>query len=365
MSLLWRLATTIMLACLPLAADTVSGYVLDTQTEQRLVGIEVAFLVGGEEGLTEMVRRRTDEEGAFSFSGPFLTPGTTFVLVAHHEGLEYDTEPLQVGMQDQVIIEVFDGTEDDGQIRLDGHHLFLAITKAGVDVAQLVHIDNDGASTYIGRAFGDERRVFQMQVPAGSLAPQGHSGQVLRAGPTRLFTTTPLPPGRSQIAFTIQLRGDDFDGSYEHEVLYPTSRLEVFVQPTDIELPASQFEDHGEIHLHDQGYRHYRMRDLDRGRTVAIPLPYSQPLRWSLKWAMLVLVPALLAAAVALTRPAAAAPPAGATRSQCEQLIAQLADIDDRLDTADERGAFTLQQQRQQLKKQVTLLYRQLDDTTG
>jgi len=98
---------------------------------------------------------------------------------------------------------------------------------------------------------------------------------------------------------------------------------------------------------------------------VAIPLPYSQPLRWSLKWAMLVLVPALLAAAVALTRPAAAAPPAGATRSQCEQLIAQLADIDDRLDTADERGVFTLQQQRQQLKKQVTLLYRQLDDTTG
>ena len=360
--LAWQVAVATFFSVGSLAAETVSGYVLEAQTQQRLAQVEVAFLVAGENGLAEMVRHSTDEKGVFSFSGPFLAAGTPFALVAHYGGLEYATETLVVGGQDQVIIEVFEGTQDDDQIQIDGHHLFLAVTPTGIDVAQLIHVDNLGASTYMGHAFGEERHVLQLQVPEGNLALQGHSGQVLRAGPTRLFTNSPLPPGRSQVTFTIQLDGEKFGGDYQHEVLYPTSRLELFLQPTDIELPSSVFQDLGEVHLQGKGYRHYRVRDLSPGRKVSIPLPYTRPLRWSLKWVMLVLASVMMPAAIALARSAGS--PEGKRSVDAERriVIAQLAGIDDRLETATGTETVDLRRQRRQLKEGVVLLYRQLAD---
>ncbi|HCL26887.1 MAG TPA: hypothetical protein DIC52_00435, partial [Candidatus Latescibacteria bacterium] len=81
------MAIVSLLMAASLAADTVSGYVLDAETDQRLADVEVAFLVAGEGGgMAEMVRRNTDRSGAFSFSGPFLSAGTPFGLVAHYGG---------------------------------------------------------------------------------------------------------------------------------------------------------------------------------------------------------------------------------------------------------------------------------------
>ena len=350
-----------------LAADTVSGYVLDAETDARLPRVEVSFLLSAEAGLSEMVRRSTNAEGEFSFSGPFLKAGTAFTLVAHYGGLEYATDALQVGAQDEVIIEVFDGTDDDGQIGIEAHHLFLAVTTAGVDVAQLLHIDNLGTSTFVGHTKGDERHVLQLQVPAGNLALQGHGGQVSRSAPERLFTNAPLPPGRSQVSFTVQLMGEEFGGTYEHEILYPTNRLEMFLQPSDIELDG-EFQDLGEIDLHDQTYRHYRLFDLNPGHTVSIELPLSRPVRWSLKWLVLGFVVAMMAAAVVLTRKgqgqiAAEADPvttdAPAVVTEQQDLLGKLAEIDDELASADSGRSQHLQQQREELKQRVIELYRQ------
>jgi hypothetical protein len=356
----WQVASVLLLSSVTLAADTISGYVLDAQSNERLADVEVAFLVSGDAGAAEMVRHNTDAEGEFSFSGPFLTAGTAFTLVAHYGGLEYATDPLTVGAQDQVIIEVFDATEDASQIRVEGHHLFLSLTEAGIDVAQMVHFDNLGASTYMGERAGGGRRVLQLQVPPGNLALQGHSGEVLRASPTRLFTATPMPPGRSQVAFTVQLPGEGFGGVYEHETLYPTKRLELFVQPSNVELPAPLFQDLGEIQLHDQGYRHYRVTDLSPGRKVLVPLPYSQPLRWALKWGMLAFVLVTFAAVILITRPTAAPPTPASLSDEREMLIRQLAQLDDRIAAASGVDADDLQQQRAKLKERVADLYRQL-----
>ncbi len=360
------LALVVLLGSPAAWADTVSGYVLDVATDQRLAEVEVAFLIAGENGLSEMVRHSTDADGRFSFSGPFLTEGVTFGLVAHYEGLEYATDVMEVGGQDQIIIEVYDGTEDESDLRIDGHHLFLTVTAVGIDVAQLIHVDNLAAATYVGQAIGSgggERRVFRAAVPPRHQSLQPHSGQVLHGTSGELFTSSPLPPGRTQIAFTLQVSGDDFDGTYEHRVLYPTQRLELFLQPADIDLPDVLFEDLGEIQLHDQGYRHYRVQGLSPGRTVSIPLPFSQPVRWALKWGVLVLVLALVAAAISLTRPTGLAQHTDAgqaaeeVESQRLELLRELARIDAALETSSGPQAETLQRQRDALMTRLRVLY--------
>ena len=317
----------------PAAAGVVQGYVLDGLRDERLPGVEVAFLVpDGGGGVTEIARRTTDDSGAFSFAGPFLAEGTTFALTAYYRGLEYGTGNLVVGDQDQVIVEVNEGTEDPSGIRIAAHHLFLSVTDRGLEVLQLVEVENQGPATYVGRLVDEERRVLELAVPAGHLGLQAHAGEIVRAGRTRVFDTRPLPPGSTRTAFTFQLSAEALAGGYEHTVLHPTDRLELFLRPPELAL-GPPFRDLGRITLQDQDYRHYRLEDLVPGRTVAVPLPVPRPLRWALKWATLALVPAVLIAVLALARaPASGGAPTAAERTRLElrrrELLAELSPLD-------------------------------------
>ena len=314
----------------PAAADPVQGYVLDELRDERLPGVEVAFLVpDGGGGLTEIARRTTDAAGAFSFSGPFLAAGTTFALTAFYRGLEYGTQNLVAGDQDRVIVEVNEGTEDPSGIRITAHHLFLSVMDRGLEVLQLVQAENPGSATYVGRLVDDERRVLELALPAGHLGLQAHAGEIVRAGPDRLFDTRPLPPGTTRTAFTFQLPAEALGGEYEHTVIYPTERLELFLRPPELSL-GPPFRDLGRVTLQDQDYRHYRLEDLVPGRTVGVPLPVPRPLRWALKWATLALVPAVLATVAALARaPSADGAPTAKEQARLElrrrELLGELA----------------------------------------
>ena len=318
----------------PMAADVVHGYVLDEFRDERLPGVEVAFLVpDGGGGVTEIARRTTDDSGAFSFAGPFLAAGTTFALTAFYRGLEYGTQNLVVGDQDRVIVEVNEGTEDPSGIRIATHHLFLSVMDRGLEVLQLVQAENRGSATYVGRLVDEERRVLELALPAGHLGLQAHTGEIVRAGPTRLFDTRPLPPGATRTAFTFQLPAEALAGGYEHTAVYPTDRLDLFLRPPELSL-GPPFRDLGRITLQDQDYRHYRLDNLAPGRTVGVPLPVRRSLRWALKWATLALVPAVLAAVAALARSPSAADGAATAqeRTRLEQrrreLLAELARLD-------------------------------------
>lgn len=317
----------------PAPAATVKGYVLDVLRDERVPGVEVAFLIpdqGG--GVTEIARRTTDKTGGFSFAAPFLSAGTPFVLTAYYRDLEYGTRNLVVGNQDQVILEVYEGIDDPSGIHVAAHHLFLSVRDRGLEVLQLVQAENHGSATYVGRRVGEERRVLELALPEGHLGLQAHAGAIVRAGPTRAFDSRPLPPGSTQTAFTFQLPAAALEGhGYEHTVIYPTDRLELFLQPPEISLGAP-FQDLGRITIQDRDYRHYRLEGLDPGRTVAVPLPVPRPLRWALKWAMIALVPAVLITVFALARtttgPAERPAPTGEDRELLEQrrweLLAEL-----------------------------------------
>ena len=317
----------------PAAAGVVQGYVLDGLRDERMPGVEVAFLIpdaGG--GVTEIARRTTDDSGAFSFAGPFLEAGTTFALTAYYSGLEYGTQNLVVGDQDQVIVEVNEGTEDPSGLRITAHHLFLSVTDRGLEVLQLVQAENRGSATYVGRLVDGERRVLELAIPAGHLGLQAHAGEIVRAGPTRVFDTRPLPPGSTRTAFTFQMPAEALDGGYEHTVIHPTDRLELFLRPPELAL-GPPFRDLGRITLQDQDYRHYRLEELVPGRMVGVPLPVPRTLRWALKWATLALVPAVLVTVLALSRaPASGGAPTAAERRRLElrrrELLAELSPLD-------------------------------------
>jgi hypothetical protein len=332
--LVWLAATA---WCGQAAAGTVQGYVTEGSDGPHLAGVPLVLMVSDTQGTErEIARTQSDAQGRFGFADPALPPGLAFSLVALYDGASHISSPLRVGAQDEVIVEVYPPTTDASAISVATHSLFLQAQDGGVDVAQVLQIDNRGTRTYIGASRDKPRRVTPVWLPAGAYAVASHSG-VLEAGAgDTLYDGQALPPGLTPIAFTFRVGAHDLAGRYEHRVLVPTDRFEVFVNPSSAQLGPA-FEDLGTVDLDGTEYRRGRRVDLRTGEKVVVRLPAARDLGAVVRW--IALAAALAAAGAVLwasarTRrrqlaPTVSTPPqVQALVRDRSQLICRLADLD-------------------------------------
>ncbi len=292
----------------PARADQVEGYVIDPTNNRRIGDIEIAFYIRQDEQVSEIMRKRADGEGRFRFSGPFLTAGTAFALAAFYKDVTYFSSTLEVGAQQQIILEVYEPTSQSEDLRITSHNLFLNVTQEQVEAVHLAQFFNAQESAYVGSGSGSERRVSEFRLPAGALDVQSHSGRMQQADETTFFDNQPLLPGHSQLSFSFIIDPEQLSDGYWHEAVYPTDRMELFVQPSTIEV-GGEWIDNGVMDLHGQQYRRLQINGIAAGQRVHIPLPISTPNRWMLKWAALA-IGALAGAAVWLLWSGTAAPTA-------------------------------------------------------
>ena len=318
----------------PTNADSIDGYVLNPNGNQRVGGVEVAFYVRQDDQVSEIMRKTADEAGRFRFAGPFLTAGTPFALAAFYKDVTYFSSMLEVGAQKQVILEVYEPTGDEKTIRIVSHNLFLRVEEGSIEAIHLAQFYNGGEHAYVGSGQGKERRVSEFRLPAGAFNIQSHSGHIHQADETTFFDNQPLLPGHSQLSFSFDLNTDLLDGGYWHEAAYPTERVELFVQPSTLEVGGG-WTDAGVMDLHGQQYRRLLMTDVAAGQRLLVPLPIDAPMRWILKWIALG-GGALIGAVVLLVwkrigeppQPLSPAPPDPGLVQQRRQLLEAIARLD-------------------------------------
>ena len=321
------LCAAIVLCASDLWSAAVNGYVLNPFTQARIPGIPVAFYVRQDGQILEMLRKETDAEGRFSFAGPFLQDGLHFGLAAFYDGIPYFSSTLEVGAQQQIILEVYEKTDDSSGIRIGTHHLFFSLRENAIECIQLLQIHNTLERTYSGSGDGSERRVTELTLPTGIFNLQSHSGLLHQAGEGRFFDNQPLPPGRSQRSFSFNLDPRNFASPYVHQAIYPTDRLEVFLDPPSIEIKPP-FIDLGVIEQHGRQYRKIAIENIQPSQQVAIPLPLTPSLRWSLKWAALAGAFLVGGVALALSRQHSSSDHTHALERR-QHFIEELARIDD------------------------------------
>ncbi len=266
----------------PVCGDTIDAYVVHGESGQPVGGTEVAFLV--DRGTPEeILRKRTDNWGRISFSGPFLTRDLTFVLVPFYRGIPYPSARLRADSQKQIVLEVFDPGGERADLKIDNHRMVLTVSRETIEVAQFVEIENQGRATYTGSGDGKERRVTEFLLPAGLFGLRSLSGDLVPGEANRFHDTQPLPPGRSTVAFSFGLDRTTAGSRYRHHFLYPTGLLELYLSPPTIDLPAP-FIDRGEVPIHERPYRWYVLQPEAGAAVVDIPLPAHRPKGWMMKW---------------------------------------------------------------------------------
>ena len=266
----------------PASGDTIEAYVLHGESGQPVGGTEVAFLV--DRGTPEeILRKRTDNGGRISFSGPFLTRDLTFILVPFFRGIPYPSTRLRADTQKQIVLEVFDPDGERADLKIDNHRVVLTVSRETIEVAQFVEIENQGRATYTGSGDGKERRVTEFLLPAGVFGLRSLSGDLVPGEANRFHDTQPLPPGRSTVAFSFGLDRTTAGSRYRHHFLYPTGLLELYLSPPTIDLPAP-FIDRGEVPIHERPYRWYLLQPEAGAAVADIPLPAHRPKGWMMKW---------------------------------------------------------------------------------
>ena len=345
-------------------ADIVRGYVLNPITETPAGSTEVAFVVNQNGQTSEILRKASDTNGHFEFSGPFIYPGLDFGLTAFYQGIPHPTSTLKVGEQKEIILEVYEPTHSDQEIRILTHNIFFNKEAATLEVAQFLEIENQGERTYVGQVQGRGRQVTELALPPGAVNLSASLSQV---GTTRYFDDRPLFPGISQIAFTFQLDLQQLDQGYVHQVLYPTEMINIFLSPSSLRLGAP-FQDLGEITFHDIQYRHLMIHNLLPGQDIFISLPLPTSLRWALKWASLGASALVGMLALLLSRiPTTTAINAetldrAALQNRRLLLIKRLAKLDDAGSGSD---LVHHQAQRDQLMDQAVAVYALLENRNG
>ncbi len=341
-------------------ADRVNGYVIDGNTGTRLPGVEVAFLVTQEGQTSEILRKPSDGDGRFSFSGPFITPGLEFALLAIYGDASYPTTKLFAGNQKQIILEVFDSTDKPAEIRIANYHLFLHLQESNLEVGNLVEMENRGDKTFSGSGLGIDRRVTEFELPAGLFNLTGNLRQV---GSNLFVDHQPLPPGRTQLSFTYLVNTQELVDGFPFASRYVTEALNIYLQPSSLSL-GEPFQDLGEVEFHDTRYRRLHLHGVQPGQSVLIPLPLSKPLRWLIKWATLAVavLGAALAAIFARSPSSVEAEPAALT-ARLEGLLDQLARLDDENASVPDDPKY--RQERAARMGEAVDLRRRLDRPTG
>lgn len=360
------LLSTVLLASAELAADTVQGYVLNPLTETRVANAQVTFFIEQDGQLNEILRKESDAQGRFAFSGPFLTADVRFVLAASYRDALYPTSTLGVGEYNQVILEVYEPTTSDAQIRIAQHDLVINLGAASINVGHLVQVENRGDSTYVGRGQGQERRVTEFALPTDLFNLRDQDGGLAQANPGQFFDNRPLPPGTSQVGFSFELDPRQLDEGYLYTATYATDVVNVLIQPSDIQV-SPPFTDLGEVAFHDQKYRHLQLTRVQSGQSTLIPLPLARPTRWLLKWVALsgALLSALLVLFIirlpAAPRNAAAlAAEDDMLQRQQDDLLGQLARLDDAYSDRPEQRSYL--DERARLMDQTLTVYLLLEE---
>ena len=350
-----------------LHADTVNGYLINPFTDQPLPQVDIAFLVRQNGQLSEMLRKPTDDQGRFAFSGPFLNADLEFFLVAFYKGVPYPTSALTAAAQRQIILEAYEPGDDDSQIHVTANQLFFLLGEEEIEAAQSLHIENLGEKTYVGQGQGQARRVTQVALPSeGVFRLQGRTGKLNSSADGRVFDNQPLPPGSTQIAISYNLDPHQFSDGYVHSIIYPTASLEIFLRPATLTLKPP-FEDLGTIEIQQQNYRHYLLNHPTQGQDLIIPLPLSNAHRWLLKWLALSLALVATVAALAWAQPAkpgvtSQIPDRPVLERQLQDILAALAQLDDTYAGQPHRRRYRVT--REQLVRQALSLYRFLEESS-
>lgn len=372
-SFLGRAATVALLALAVLAlpraalAATPGRVVMGTSGAALPENLRITVLQNDDEGVPQgqPVFAPVAPDGTFSFEAD---PARSHLVGLFYEGVAY-SQVVEAGRTDPVELKIYETTTDWSVVRITSDSMtVLQNTKEGqgnvLEVLQLLRYQNDSDRAFIGseseqvtpepspsgEPAPQQRQVLKLPVPesAYDLAPadDANSAGLATSAQGRLVTTSAIPPGEASVAYLFKVKVPRTGWQLRREVYYPTERADLIIGKRLVLTAAPGFEFQESKTLGGESYNRYRSGELNPGSAIEADIGFPKEgadgvwIGFAAGVAVFALLLALgtvrmrghRAAKAAAAKPAAAAPPAGGGPAR-EQLIEQVAELDEKFES--------------------------------
>lgn len=350
-------------------------------------GLEVRLAVFVNDQVVDTLTTQADPEGNFAFRGLKADPGYSYVPWVWYQGASYfgrqvsfvNVDPIQ-----RADITIYEATDSAEKVAIQ--QLSIAVADVNPDGSQvvvfsLVTFSNRGDRTYVSKPMGMEVGFLPLPIPAGAQNIVIHSGprtEDLVRTPRGYGVAMALPPGDLDLAFAYVLPYAGGRLALGLTPAFPVERLLVLLPTGSLGVEGGGLSPHGQVEIPTQA------RNQTFNLYVATGLPGDAPIGFDLtglpepgllgRVAANRTLPFLVVGGVGLglavlglvwwRRRAGlrAAPPAESAEALARrrsELVAAIADLDDRYERG-EVGAAEYAERRAALKAELLTLTRRL-----
>ena len=222
---------------------------------------------------------QSDSEGRFSVGNLEAGPGRVYFPIVEYGGASYFPErPIELnGGAATTVIRVFEPVYSDAVIAFDRLNLLVAdIGPTTLTLMQMGAVINQSDRTYLGDDGGGERGpTLRFALPSGATEIVPRAGLVagdLATTSNGFTSSTPIPPGRHELAFSYVLPYDARSVQIAYEQLHPSAGVALYVPDGGVTVSSKVLAARGTTDLGGRTFLHYTADQLPSGAEVAFTL---------------------------------------------------------------------------------------------
>ncbi len=218
---------------------------------------------------------RTAADGSFVVAGLDVGPEYVYFPVVDYGSASYAPErpiTLDDASQKSVEVRIFEPTSSDDGIHLDRSNLLvLRVQPTALTIMEMSAVMNRFDRTYVGA--GDSTLRFALPKGAVNVTPMaGLSPDHLSATNDGFVTTTPILPGRHELAFSYELPFDAATLQIAKRQEHPTATFNLYLPDTGLTAVSPQLRFQGTSEFGGQRYQLYSAQGLGRGELISLRL---------------------------------------------------------------------------------------------
>jgi hypothetical protein len=222
---------------------------------------------------------KLNEDGSLTIDSIPVSLGVTPHVKVTYQGVEYEAagEVMDGTHPDQRIqVQVYDATETAPAWTIKMQHLITTPTVAGVQVTEMVVVDNPTDRSWVGKAGGDgKRQTLTFPLPAGATNVQlgnGFHGCCVKVEADRVVDSMALQPGTSQysLSYVVPVKNAAADLAFATPA--PVKHLMVFVPDDNSNVVPTGLEASGVANMGRGKTRFYKATDLPGGQSLKLAI---------------------------------------------------------------------------------------------
>jgi len=241
--------TPLAIAAQDASFGVVNGRVINkTLNHKGMGGLEVKLQAYVEGKKPDVHRTITDPSGYFSFKQISTDQNMIYHLSTKYKNIEYFIQamPSQKKSELPVDISVYETTDQDNNILIKMHHIFLKKNNDSFQINEAVIVENRGDRVYVGtqEVQPGVRETLRISLPnkASNLQFDQHVAPFIVNTAEGFVDTSAIKPGKKRILFSYTVDSTDLNYIFTKDLHQQTDNLTVVFPDQEFKVKSDQLD---------------------------------------------------------------------------------------------------------------------------